>query len=187
MCSKILIIGFGPIACLTLHISRCHNALMLTSATTLVSVWNSGVFQTALTALTEPHTCRRRITRILLHTYLLYFAPAMWWHIRTVRMTTVLHSSQWLQLCCSCLHNTWQCLCLSSANSHILPLRYCYISDAALSLYMFSFEIWSLIASVSNGSKFPVRFRVRFQAGTRPLQRVSTKNPAFQIYYFGSN
>ena len=46
-----------------------------------------------------------------------------------------------LQLCCSHSHNAWRCLCLSSANSHILPLRYCYISDAALAPYMFSFEI----------------------------------------------
>jgi len=52
----------------------------------------------------------------------------------------VLHSLQGLQLGCSCLHNAWQCLCLSSADSHIVPLHYCYISDAALAQYMFSFE-----------------------------------------------
>jgi len=34
-----------------------------TSATTLVSVWNTRVFSTALTALTEPGTLWRRITR----------------------------------------------------------------------------------------------------------------------------
>ena len=52
----------------------------------------------------------------------------------------MLHSLQGLQLGCSCLHNAWQCLCLSSADSHIVPLHYCYISDAALAQYMFSFE-----------------------------------------------
>jgi len=51
-----------------------------TSATTLVSIWNTQVFRTALTALTEPRTLWRRMTpypsprwRVALHTYLLYF------------------------------------------------------------------------------------------------------------------
>jgi len=50
------------------------------SATTLISVWNTRVFRTALTAVTEPCTLWRRITRyplprrrVALHTYLLYF------------------------------------------------------------------------------------------------------------------
>jgi hypothetical protein len=43
------------------------------------------------------------------------------------------------------------------------------------------------IASVSTGSKFPVRFRVRFRPGSGPLQLVLTKNPAFQVDNFGSN
>jgi len=30
-----------------------------------------------------------------------------WWHRRTIRMTRVLHSSQWLQLCWSRSHNAW--------------------------------------------------------------------------------
>jgi len=34
-----------------------------------------------------------------------------------------------------------------------------------------------VVYSVSNGSKFPGRFRVRFQPGTEPLQRVFTQNP----------
>ena len=49
------------------------------SATTLVSIRNTRVFRTALTALTEPRTLWRRITRytsprrqVALHTYLLY-------------------------------------------------------------------------------------------------------------------
>jgi len=123
------------------------------SATTLVSVWNTWVFQMALTALTEPRTLWWGITRfpsprrlVALHNHLHYYGPG----IRTIRTTRVLHSSQGLQLCCSCSHNAWWCLCLSSANSHILPLSYCYISDAALVRYMFSFEILSHIAIQSS-------------------------------------
>jgi len=83
---------------------------------------------------------------VALNTYLHYFAPG----ILTIRSTCVLHSSQGLQLCCSCLHNAWRCLCLSSADSHILPLRYCCVSDAALTPYMFRFEILSNIAIQSS-------------------------------------
>jgi hypothetical protein len=84
---------------------------------------------------------------VALHTQLHYYVPG----IRTIRTTRVLHSSQGLQLCCSRSHNAWRCLCLSSADSHILPLRYCYnISDAALAPYMFSFEILSHIAIQSS-------------------------------------
>jgi len=119
---------------------------VMTSWTTLVSVWNTRVFRTALTALTEAHTLWRRITRFPLHTHLHYYASG----IRTVRTTRVLHSSQGLQLCCSGSHNAWQCLWLSSAHSHILPLRYCYISDAALAPYVFSFVILSHIAIQSS-------------------------------------
>jgi hypothetical protein len=121
---------------------------MSASATTLFSVWNTWVFRTALTALTEPCTLWLRITRfpwprrlVMLHTYLQYYAPG----IRTIRTTPVLHSSQGLQLCCSRLHNAWRCLCLSPADSHILPCCYCYISEATLAPYMFSFEILSHI------------------------------------------
>jgi hypothetical protein len=128
-------------------------APLMSSATTLGSVWNTRVFRTALMALTESRTLWRRITRIpsrqrwvALHTHLHYYAPG----IRTIRTTHVLHSSQGLQLCCSCSHNSWRCICLSSADSHILPLRYCCISDAALTPYMFSFEILSHIAIQSS-------------------------------------
>jgi len=38
--------------------------------------------------------------------------------------------------------------------------------------------------SVSNGSKFPGRFRVRFQPGTEPLQRVSIQNPLLKSQHF---
>jgi len=95
---------------------------------------------TALTALTEPWTIWRRITFFPLHTYQLYIAPRMRWRIYTIRTTGVLHSSQWLQLCCSRLHNAWRCLCLSSANSHMphshscLPLRFCHLLQYSLRL-----------------------------------------------------
>jgi len=46
---------------------------------------------------------------------------------------------------------------------------------------------WLLVDIVSNGSKLPVRFRDRFRPGTGPLQPVSNKNPAFEVYNFGSN
>jgi hypothetical protein len=149
-----------------LRFLRCHLLYLLiiriikwsmgqwtTSATTLVSVWNTRVFRSAQMALTKPHTLWRRITRfpspwrrVTLHTHRHYYAPG----IRTIRTTCVLHFSQGLQLCCSCSHNAWPCLCLSLADSHILPLRYCYISDAALAPSMFSFEILSHIAIQSS-------------------------------------
>ena len=62
---------------------------------------------------------------VTLHTYIFYFAPGMQWHIPTITMTHMLHSSQGLQLCCSHLHNAWQCLCISSADSYMLHLHLC--------------------------------------------------------------
>jgi hypothetical protein len=106
------------------------------SPTTLVSVRNTRVFQAALTALMEPCTLWQKIThfpsprgQVWLHTYLHYYPPG----IRTIRMTHVLHSSHGLQSCCSRLHNAWQCLCLSSADSHMphshvcFTLRFCHV------------------------------------------------------------
>jgi len=128
-----------------------------TSATTLVSVRNAGLFQTALMALTDPHTLCRRIKcfpsprrQVVWHTYLLYFAPAMWRHICTIRTTHGSQSSQGLQLCCSHVHSTSQWLWHSLAKCLIIPLRYCYISDAALSPYMLGFEMLSLITIQSS-------------------------------------
>jgi len=37
----------------------------------------------------------------------------------------MLHSSQGLQLCSSCVHNAWRCLCLSSADSHMSHSHLC--------------------------------------------------------------
>jgi len=122
-------------------------------AATQVSIWNTQVFRTALMALTEPRTLWRRISRfqsptgrVALHTYLRYFAPG----ILAIRRSRVSHSSLRLQLCYSRLHNSWQCLCLSPADSDIVPLRHCNISDAALGPYMFSFEMMSYIVIQSS-------------------------------------
>ena len=100
---------------------RMHN----TSATTQISVWKTWVFPTALTALTEPRTLGHRITCFPLHTHLLYFAPGMWSRICTIRTTRMLHSLQGLHLCSRRLHNAWQCLCLSSADSHMPQFHLC--------------------------------------------------------------
>ena len=123
----------------------------IASATTLVSVRNTRVLWTALTALMEPRTHWHGITRspsprlrVTLRTHLLYFAPAMWWRLCTITMTCVVPSSQGLQLCCSHLHNAWWCICLSPAECQIIPLLNCYLSDAALCPYMINFEMVSL-------------------------------------------
>jgi len=126
-----------------------------TSATTRVCVRNIWVFRMALMARTEPHTLWRRITHFpsptfALHMQLLYFVCGMWWRIHTIRTTHVLHSLQELQLWCSHLHNAGRCLCLSPAECHVVSLRYCYISVAALSPYMFRFEMLLLITIQSS-------------------------------------
>ena len=132
---------------------HCWTAINGKSATTIVSVWNIRVFGAALTALTKPRTLWQRITRfpspcrqVMLLTHLLYYTCG----IHTIRMTCVLYSSQRLSLCCRRSHNAWRCICLSSADSHIVPLRYCYISDAALAPSMFGCEILPHIAIQSS-------------------------------------
>jgi len=110
------------------------------STTTVASVSNTRLFRMTLTALTEPRTLWRTITRfpspsrrVGLHTYILYFRPGMRWRIHTICKTHVFHCLQWLQLCCSRLHNAWRCLCLSLGDSHMpyshlcLALRFCYL------------------------------------------------------------
>jgi len=76
------------------------------SATTLISVWNTRVFRTALTALTEPRTLWRRITRYPSRCIRTSFT--LWWRIRIIQMTRVLHSSPGLQFCWRRLHNAWR-------------------------------------------------------------------------------
>jgi len=79
-----------------------------------------------------------------------YVTSLLYAQIRAIRTIRVLHSSQWAQLCCSHLPNAWRCLCHFLAKCHIWPLRYYYISDAALSQYMFGFEMLSLITIQSS-------------------------------------
>ena len=79
-----------------------------------------------------------------------YVPPLLCAQIRTIRTTSVVHSSQRLQLGCSCLHNAWRCLYLFLAECHILRLCYCYILDTAFSPYLFSFEMLSRITIQSS-------------------------------------
>jgi len=112
------------------------------SATTLVSVRNTEMILNTLQPLmaqTEPWIVWRRRThylsprqQVVLHTWSVYFQSGFWWCIRIIRMTRLLHSSHGLQLSCSSLQNALQCLCLSPAECHILPLHFCYTVCAAL-------------------------------------------------------
>jgi len=120
------------------------------SATTLVSVWHTRVFRTALTALMEPRTLWRRIGRfpshrrqVALHTNLHYFAP----DIRTIRTTRVLHSSQ------SCSFAVAVYTMPGNVYAFLRPIATLYlsaISDATLATYMFTVEILSHIAIQSS-------------------------------------
>jgi len=130
---------------------------VVASASSPVSIRNVQAFRMTLTAVMEPRTLWRRIKcfpspkrRVALHTYLLYVAPSMEWRIRSIRTTCVLHSSQGLPLCRSHSHNALRCRSLAPAMYHIKPLCYCYILDAALSPYMSSFEMCSLITIQSS-------------------------------------
>jgi len=111
----------------------------------------------ALAALQKHRTMWRRITRfpspwrwVPLQSYFLFLVPRMWSGRHTIRTTCVTHSSHWLQLCCSCSHNTWRCVYLSPAECHISPFHYCYISDGALSLIIVSLEMLSRITMQSS-------------------------------------
>jgi len=47
-----------------------------------------------------------------------------------------------LQLCCSRLHNAWWCLCLSSADSHIVPLSYIECRTRPIHVWLWDFVIY---------------------------------------------
>ena len=85
-----------------------------------------------------PRTLWQTITHFPLHTDLHYFAPRIRWHIRTIRSTRVLPSSQGLQLCCSRWHDAWRCLCFASADSHMphshlcLAWGFCHLLQCSL-------------------------------------------------------
>ena len=72
------------------------------------------------------------------------FAPRICWRKHTIRTTWVFHSSQWHQERCSWLPNDYHWLCLSPAGCHILPLHYCYLSDATLSYISLTFRSYHL-------------------------------------------
>jgi len=117
------------------------------SSTTLVSVRNTRVFRTALTALREPHTLWRRITCypsprrwVASHTYLLY-CVVTYMHIRTTR---VLHASQ---LCWSRLHNAWRCFSLSPAAASLgmllVPLEIIATTYRSTIFKTYAFSLYS--------------------------------------------
>ena len=80
------------------------------SAMTLIAVWNTRVFRTALTALTEPRTLWRRITRytsprrrVALHMYLLYFAVTYTHHHNDMCVTLFAGAAAMLKPFTQCL------------------------------------------------------------------------------------
>jgi len=90
---------------------------MNASATTLVSVRNTRVFQTALTALTEHRTICRRITHHPLHTYLLYCVVTYKHHqndrcVTLFAVAAVMLTPFTQRLA---MFNAWRCVCLSPA------------------------------------------------------------------------
>jgi len=119
------------------------------SATTLVSVRDTVVFRTALTALTEPRTLWRRITRyplprrrVVLHTDLLCSLVTY----TPIRTTRVFHTSQirW-----SRWHNAWRCFCLSPAAASLgmLPERLEIVATTyRLTIFKtYAFSLYSLL------------------------------------------
>ena len=76
------------------------------SAMTLESVRNTRPFRTARTALTERLPCGGQLHATCRpgdRSHYIRTSLTLWWRIRTIRTTCVIHSSQGLQLCCSCL------------------------------------------------------------------------------------
>jgi len=90
---------------------------------------------------------------------------------------------------CEPIWAAWLADCPEYSNLHHLEQHVCFWWECPMK------ELGNYVppdmqhpqCSVSNGSKFPVRFRVQFRPGTGPLQRVFTKNPAFHAYNFSSN
>ena len=131
--------SYGPYKCSKLQIELVDIwSMRYPSATTLVSIRNTPVFRTALTAPTEPRTLWRRIARypsprrrLALHTY----SFTLWWRLRAIRWTRVLHSSQGLQLCWSRLHNAWRCLIIATNHSMIFK-TYAFSLYSHLCIYV---------------------------------------------------
>jgi len=92
------------------------------SATTLVSVRDTQEFQTALTALKEPHTHWRRIAWVSLHMYLLYFAPE-WVDIYEPPERQVCYT-----LCRGCSYAVAVCTTPCNDFAFLQPSGTCYLS-----------------------------------------------------------
>jgi len=121
------------------RIKQSSGQFFMLSATTLVSERNTGVFRTALTALTEPLSLSRRITHYLLPrrrvTFHMYFF-ILCWRLCTMRMTRVLHSLQGLQLCWSHLHNAWRCWIIATTYHSTIFKTYAFSLYFHLSIYV---------------------------------------------------
>jgi len=132
----------------SLHSSASLNLLDDTSATTLVSVRNTRVFRTALTALTEPRTLWRRITRypsprqwVALHTYLLYIVATLTHHQKDTYVTLFAGAAVMLKPFTQCLamlnhsyyllFNDFQNLCIQFVFSSMH--LYSYLSTQGIS------------------------------------------------------
>jgi len=71
-----------------------------------------------------------------------YIPPLLCALICTIHMTHVLHSSQGLQLCCSRLHNAWQCLCLFPDRvPHFTSPQLLYIGCRTLPIYVWLCDV----------------------------------------------
>ena len=119
-------------------------------------------------------------------------------HHLIIRSTHSIFPSYWshalLPSICRSMQFVW--IVTHSSQAFIDPRNLCGSSCLGIPSYPLT-----LFLSVSNGSKSPGRFRVRFRPGTELLQRVlphenpdrcnwasfTTKNPAFQHHKFGSN
>ena len=161
------------------------NICSFASARTLVSVGNTRVFRTALTALTEPCTPRRSITRysslmrpLALHTYSL----TLWWRVRTIRKTCVLHSSQGLQLCWSHLHNAWRCQIIATNSSTDFKTYACSLYSHLCCIYTASdlhteYLDWQHVVIVSNS-----RCAWRWRLLCTPSRSVHLRYPCISVH-----
>jgi len=86
-----------------------------------------------------------------------------------------------------------QLILVSFVSSHVHYLRKLCVAVKFICIFMglvwlvfhgVYFYLLSVVCSVSNGSKCPVRVRLRFRPGTGPLPRVSTQNPLLKSQHF---
>jgi len=107
-----------------LHPQMVFTSRVHSSATTLVSVRNTRVFQTALTALSEHRTLWWRTNRypslrqgVALHTYLLYCVMKYKHHQNNTCVTLFAGAAVRVKPFTQrlAMFNAWRCLCLSPA------------------------------------------------------------------------